>query len=45
MIGYTNDTGFQAENQIGLWYKLRDKADFMNDLKITLGKRFGMDHR
>lgn len=44
MIGHTNKTGFHAENQIGLWYTLGDKEAFMNELNITLNKRFGMDH-
>lgn len=36
MIGYTNETGFHAENQIQLWYKLGDKEAFMKELRNTL---------
>ena len=45
MIGYTNETGFHAENQIGLWYKLGDKEAFMEELKGTLNERLGTNNK
>lgn len=42
MIGYTNETGFHAENQIGLWYKLGDKEAFADELEETLRKKMEM---
>jgi hypothetical protein len=41
MIGYTDETGFHAENLIGLWYKLGDKEAFMNDLRSAVNERLG----
>jgi len=41
MIGYTDETGFHAENQIGLWYKLGDKEAFADELEETLNKKLG----
>ncbi|WP_319577983.1 nitrophenyl compound nitroreductase subunit ArsF family protein [uncultured Methanospirillum sp.] len=45
MIGYTNETGFHAENQIGLWYTLGDKEGFMNDLRSAVYERLGRNQR
>ena len=45
MIGYTNETGFHAENLIGLWYKLGDKEAFMEELKGTLNERLRTNNR
>jgi len=39
MIGYTNETGFHAENLIGLWYKLGDKEVFTSDLRRIVHDR------
>jgi len=41
MIGYTNETGFHAENQIGLWYKLGDKEAFIEELEGALNHQLG----
>lgn len=39
MIGYTDDTGFHAENQIQLWYKLGDKKAFGDELSGAIRVR------
>jgi hypothetical protein len=36
MIGYIDDTGFHAENQIQLWYKLSDKKAFGEELSRAI---------
>lgn len=36
MIGYIDDTGFHAENQIQLWYKLGDKKAFGEELSRAI---------
>lgn len=39
MIGYSDETGFHAENQIQLWYKLGDKEVFGEELSGAIGVR------
>lgn len=36
MIGYSDKTGFHAENQIQLWYKLGDKKAFGEELSRAI---------
>lgn len=42
MIGYTDDSGFHAENQIKLWYKIGDKQAFMQELKDAIEERLAV---
>lgn len=42
MMGYTNETGFHAENQIGIWYKLGDKEAFREELVQAVNERLVM---
>lgn len=44
MIGYIDDTGFHAENQIQLWYKLGDKIAFGEELSGVIRKRLSTVH-
>ncbi|HOJ95861.1 MAG TPA: nitrophenyl compound nitroreductase subunit ArsF family protein [Methanospirillum sp.] len=39
MIGYSDETGFHAENLIQLWYKLDDKKAFSDELSGTIRKK------
>jgi hypothetical protein len=45
MIGYTNETGFHADNLIGLWYKLGDNEVFREELGYMLNESLTMDLR
>ena len=40
-IGVYGDSGFHAEQNIDVWYKLRDKNDFMEYLKGVLEAKLG----
>lgn len=44
MIGYTDEAGFHAENQIQLWYKLGDKIAFREELSGVIRKRLSTIH-
>jgi len=44
MIGYTDEAGFHAENQIQLWYKLGDKIAFGEELSGVIRKRLSTVH-
>lgn len=39
MIGYSDETGFHAENQISLWYKLEDKQAFGDELSKAIREK------
>ena len=39
MIGYMDETGFHADNLVGLWYKIGDEQAFRDELSRAVNER------
>ncbi len=40
MLGsYSKDGGFKAEENVNVWYKIKDKEDYMNYLKGVIEQK------